>query len=77
MSIARFCRPSRELYIERHFYPRSALEDLLGAEATEVQTDRLYRGLEHNKVIQTDLRPRLGLLFELSFDLRMYDLTST
>jgi transposase len=69
------------LYIERHFYPKSALEDLLGVAAPQVQTDRLYRGLDHllpqKKAIEAHLRQRLGQLFDLSFDILLYDLTST
>ena len=81
LCIARLCHPSSELYIERHFYPRSALEDLLGVPPAQVQTDRLYRGLDHllkqKKAIETHLRARLGELFELSFEVLLYDLTST
>jgi transposase len=81
LCIARFCHPSSELYIERHFYPKSALEDLLGVESRQVQTDRLYRGLDHllkqKKAIGQHLRQRLGQLFDLPFDILLYDLTST
>jgi hypothetical protein len=81
LCIARFCHPSSELYIERHFYPKSALEDLLGVASAQVQTDRLYRGLDYllgqKKPIERHLRERLGQLFELSYDILLYDLTST
>jgi transposase len=81
LCISRLCHPSSELYIERHFYPRSALEDILGVSAEQVQTDRLYRGLDQllrqKKAIEQHLRGRLATLFELSYDLLLYDLTST
>jgi len=81
LCIARFAHPSSELYVERHFYPKSALEDLLEVPASAVQTDRLYRGLDHllphKKAIEKHLRQRMGELFELSFDILLYDLTST
>jgi len=81
LCIARFCHPSSELYVERHFYPKSALEDLLEVSAQQVQSDRLYRGLDHlleqKKAIEQHLRKRLGELFDLSFDILLYDLTST
>ena len=81
LCIARFCRPSSELFIEKHFYPSSALEDLLGVEASQVHTDRLYAGLDEllqqKKTIEQYLRQRLGQLFELSYDVLLYDLTST
>lgn len=81
LCIARLCRPSSELHIEKHFYPESALEDLLGVEAAQVHTDRLYAGLDRllplKKTIEAHLRERLGQLFTLSYDLLLYDLTST
>jgi transposase len=81
LCIARFCHPSSELYIERHFYPNSGLADLLGVEARQVQTDRLYRGMDHlqklKQIIERHVRPRLGQLFNLPFDILLYDLTST
>jgi len=47
----------------------------------QIQTDRLYRGLDHlleqKKAIEEHLRQRLGQLFDLSFDILLYDLTST
>jgi transposase len=81
LCIARFCRPSSELHIEKHFYPQSALEDLLDVDPSMVHTDRLYAGLDellkHKKAIERHLRQRLGELFQLSYDLLLYDLTST
>ncbi len=81
LCIARFCHPSSELHIERHFYPKSALADLLDVAPAQVQTDRLYRGLDHllkqKKAVERHLRQRLGQLFDLSFDILLYDLTST
>ena len=81
LCIARFCRPGSELFIEKHFYPQSALEDLVGVEPSKVHTDRLYAGLDEllkqKKTIEQHLHQRLGQLFELSYDLLLYDLTST
>ena len=81
LCIARFCRPSSELHIEKHFYPATALEDLLGVSPAQVHTDRLYAALDellkHKKRIEQHLRQRLGQLFDLSYDLLLYDLTST
>ncbi len=70
LCISRFCHPTSELHIEKHFYPQSALEDLLGVEASLVHTDRLYAGLDEllkqKKAIEQHLRQRLGELFQLS-----------
>ena len=79
--IARFCEPSSELHIEEVWYPRTALDDLLGVGAAAVNTDRLYAGLDellpHKEAIEKHLKERLGDLFELEYDLLLYDLTST
>lgn len=81
LCLARFCRPSSELFIERQWYPNSALEDLLGVPARQVHTDRLYGGLDKllksKLAIEAHLRTRLGRLFALSYELLLYDLTSS
>jgi len=79
--IARFCDPSSELYIAEHLYKRTALYDLLGIPAEKVNDDRLYRALDkllpHKAGIETYLKQRLGQLFDLEYDLLLYDVTST
>ena len=81
LTISRFCEPSSELYIEDHWYARTALEDLLGVSPDKVHTDRLYAGLdrllEHKETIESHLKQRLGDLFDLKYDLLLYDVTST
>jgi transposase len=81
LTIARFCEPSSELHIEDTWYRRTALEDLLGVPVTQVTTDRLYAGLDqllpHKKQIERHLKERLGDLFDLKYDLLLYDVTST
>jgi hypothetical protein len=81
LAIARFCEPSSELHIEDTWYPRTALDDLLGVSPAKVYTDRLYAGLDqlvlHKEAIELHLRQRLGDLFDLKYDLLLYDMTST
>jgi transposase len=81
LSTARFCEPSSELHIEDTWYRRTALPDLLGVKASQVHTDRLYAGLDallpHKDAIEGHLRSRLGELFEIKYDLLLYDVTST
>jgi transposase len=81
LSIARFCEPSSELHIEQSWYRRTALEDLLGVPVGQVYTDRLYAGLDqllpHKSAIEAHLKQRLGDLFDLQYDLLLYDITST
>ena len=81
LTIARFCEPSSELHIEDTWYRRTALEDLLGVAVAKVHTDRLYAGLDqllpHKAAIEQHLTERLGDLFDLHYDLLLYDITST
>jgi transposase len=79
--ICRLCNPSSELRIAECLYERTALEDLLGLPAVKVNDDRLYRSLdhliEHKEALEIHLKERLGELFDLSYDLLLYDVTST
>ena len=79
--LCRLCEPSSELHIAEHFYEQSALGDLLGVAAQQVNEDRLYRALdkllEHKVELEKHLKDRLGELFELKYDLLLYDVTST
>jgi transposase len=79
--IARLCEPSSELHIAEDWYRRKALEDLLRLPAERVNDDRLYRALDrllpHKEAIEQHLVKRLGELFDLSYDLLLYDVTST
>jgi transposase len=79
--IARLCEPSSELYVAEQWYPKTALPELLGVPAARVDDNRLYRALDqllpHKEALETHLKERLGELFELEYDLLLYDVTST
>lgn len=79
--IARLCRPSSELHIAEHFYRQTALADLLGVPEEKVNESRLYRTLDallpHKEALEVHLKNRLGELFDLEYDLLLYDVTST
>jgi transposase len=79
--VCRLCKPSSELYIAEHFYRDTALEQLLGVPATKVYHMRLYRALDHlllhKEQLELFLKHRLGELFQLDYDLLLYDVTST
>ena len=79
--LMRLCEPSSELRIAEHIYERSTLCDLLGVPADKVNDDRLYRALDkllpHKVVMEKHLKERLGELFDLEYDLLLYDVTST
>jgi hypothetical protein len=79
--INRLCQPCSEFAIAEHWYRATALEDLLGVPDAAVNKDRLYRTLDQllkaQDKIENDLKERLGTLFQLDYDLLLYDLTST
>ena len=79
--LSRLCDPSSELRIAEHLYERTALGDLLGAPANKVNDDRLYRALDAllplKSKLEKHLKERLGDLFDLVYDLLLYDVTST
>lgn len=79
--ICRLCRPSSELHIAEHYYQSTALADLLGVPAAKINHHRLYRALDqllpHKTALETHLKNRLGTLFDLDYDLLLYDVTST
>jgi transposase len=79
--ICRLCDPSSELHIAEHSYAHSALKDLLGIPVDRINDDRLYRTLDkllpHKAALEIHLKNRLGELFDLSYDLLLYDITST
>jgi transposase len=81
VTIGRFCEPSSELHIADTWYRRTALEDLLGVSVEQVHHRRLYAGLDqllpHKEAIERHLKHRLGDLFDLTYDLLLYDITST
>src|SRR3989442_434692 len=79
--LARLSEPSSELHIAEDWYRTSALEDLLGLPPEKVNEDRLYRALDrmlpHKEALESHLRARLGELFQVEYDLLLYDVTST
>jgi len=79
--ILRLLDPSSELRIAEHLFERSALDALLGIDPSKINDDRLYRALDkllpHKNALQKHLKNRLGELFDLKYDLLLYDVTST
>jgi transposase len=79
--INRLCGPCSEFALAEHWYRSTGLEDLLGVPDSAVTKDRLYRTLDRllkaQEAIENDLKGQLGDLFQLDYDLLLYDLTST
>ena len=79
--VARLCNPLSELHIAEQWYATKALPELLGVPADRVDDNRLYRTLDqllpHKERLEVHLKNRMGELFDLEYDLLMYDITST
>ena len=79
--INRLCAPCSEFALAEHWYASTGLEDILGVADADVTKDRLYRTLDGLQVaqaaIENDLQQRLQTLFDLDYNLLLYDLTST
>ena len=79
--IGRLCEPSSELHVAERWYRTTALEDLLAVSTEDIYDERLYRALDrllpHKDAIEKHLVKRLGELFDLDYDLLLYDVTST
>jgi Transposase DDE domain len=77
----RLLSPGSEWRLHRHWFERSALGDLLGADAALADIHTLYachdRLLEHKEAVFDHLVGRWRDLFNASFDVLLYDLTST
>ena len=79
--INRLCQPCSEFALAEHWYASTGLDDLLGIPDAAVTKDRLYRTLDQllqaQVSIEDDLKHNLGTLFQLEYDLLLYDLTSS
>ncbi len=81
LAINRLCAPGSELAVEHHWYPSTALDDLLHIAKGKINDTRLYRCLDRllplKTKIEQHLKQRFGELFQAEFDVLLYDLTST
>lgn len=79
--IGRLCEPSSDLHVAESWYRTTALEDLLGVSTEDIYDERLYRALDRilpqKEALEKHWVKRLGELFDLDYDLLLYDVTST
>jgi len=77
----RLIAPGSEWRLHREWFTRSALADLLGEDARLSESHKLYRChdrlLVHKQAVFDHLVGRWRDLFNASFDVLLYDLTST
>ena len=77
----RLIHPGSEWRLHRQWYGNSAMGDLLGEEGNAISYQSLYRCLdkltEHKEGMFTFLKQRWQDMFNVEFDVLLYDLTST
>jgi hypothetical protein len=77
----RLIDPGSEWRLHRQWYDRSAMGDLLGEDEALAQSDTLYRCLDkllaHKQALFSFLQARWHALFDVKFEILLYDLTST
>jgi transposase len=81
LAVNRLCQPMTEFAVHRRWFLGSAMDELLGLDFAVAAKDRLYRCLDrvlaHKKDLCQFLVERWKTLFDASFDVLLYDLTST
>jgi transposase len=81
LTINRLRAPRSELFIDEKWHRQTALDDVLGVPDEKVTKDRLYRCLdlliENKDAVEKHLKAKWGELFGASYDILLYDLTST
>ncbi|MAG98385.1 MAG: IS1634 family transposase [Alphaproteobacteria bacterium] len=81
LAVYRLLDPGSEWRLHRQWFDQSAIGDLLGEDFGVVQIDKLYRCLDRLLVHKEDffgaLKERWQSLFGVTFEVLLYDLTST
>lgn len=77
----RWIDPGSEWRLHRDWFKNTAMADLLGEDGSVAAIDTLYRCLDklgkHKEALFSHLKQRWEDLFEVSYDVLLYDLTST
>lgn len=77
----RLISPGSEWRLHREWYHRSAMGDLLGEDVGVIQKDKLYHCLDkllpYKKELFSYFTSRWESMFNVKFDILLYDLTST
>ena len=80
-AVNRLCDPATEFAVHRKWFLNTAMDELLGVDFAVAAKDRLYRCLDrivgHKDALCQFLVGRWKTLFDASFDVLLYDLTST
>lgn len=81
LAVNRLLDPRSELFVHEKWFPQTAMDVLLDCDFAVAHKDRLYRCLdrivEHKTELEQHLAAKWKDLFGASFDIILYDLTST
>ena len=81
LAVNRLCDPATEFAVHRQWFLNTATDELLEVDFSAVAKDRLYRCLDrvvqHKDALCQFLVGRWKTMFDASFDVLLYDLTST
>jgi transposase len=81
LTIYRLLSPGSEWQLHREWFQQTALADLLDVDIRAAQDDTLYRAhdcvLKHREALFAHLRQRWATLFNVRYEVLLYDLTST
>jgi transposase len=81
LAINRLCSPRSELFIDEQWYRLTAMDDIVGVPEPKVHKDRLYACLDRligkKTELEQHLKAKWGELFKATYDVLLYDLTST
>ena len=79
--INRLIKPGSEFYVHQHWFDQTAMDVLLNCDFTVAQKNRLYQCLDkilpYKDELSQYLKERWQTLFDVSYDVLLYDLTST
>jgi hypothetical protein len=77
----RLIKPGAEFYVHQHWFDQTAMDVLLNCDFTVAQKNRLYQCLDkilpYKDELCQYLKERWETLFDINYDVLLYDLTST
>jgi len=81
LTVNRLCAPRSELSVHEKWFPQTAMDLLLDTDSGVAEKDRLYRCLDrmihYKEALERHLADKWRDLFGATFDVLLYDLTST
>ena len=81
LAVNRLIKPGAEFYVHHHWFDQTAMDFLLDGDFQLAEKNRLYRCLDrilpHKEALCRHLKQQWETMFRLSYDVLLYDLTST